>query len=578
MDSDSQGHSDDGFTSDSDDTGFTSYGGSIFPGCRGFTVAGGTFTNVTNNYASTPDVPSDFRMIPLGDIDLLREIRLNDWEAIKLQRERGCVRRVYSAKVDGRKSGTTVALYQGAGAEEKWRQDIARYMSVRHPNIIQVCGAATSGNIHATLFHDDLVAFRRFVDSYRHSPILTVYIFSCFNTQFEELIRALSDTFAEWDAQDCTSWFRASTRVLCVDFLSGNSNWTELFRHQCLRELGPGTIPSLNSPNAEGMAIDSLTLDMYHQLCANLSRTRPLSVSAQSIVNLGALFSRSLSKKLEDSVEFATSAAQHSYDNCDFIPIWIPGLHVEPNAKLMQDAWRYDSDDIFGHSLLPFLWNNEPETWLSQANHIFRDANITSGFENYAEVIRRFHFELNVSTPSLDPPKGFLFLSLARDFQVGPSSFKWPDCAAYWSLDPSGIDRLSTEDATKLGFPSLELCTSVTVYSWDASIYAGLRQFHRAKGFDPDSQDVARHLGHSLYQLVGAVDTPFAHVDDEHSYIEQEDREQAGTGEAREKQAGSFWLSDEFGQTSQTFKLVMNVKLFLILVLLVLWVYKEVCT
>ncbi|KAJ7755486.1 hypothetical protein B0H16DRAFT_715739 [Mycena metata] len=37
--------------------------------------------------------------------------------------------------------------------------------------------------------------------------------------------------------------------------------------------------------------------------------------------------------------------------------------------------------------------------------------------------------------------------------------------------------------------------------SWDASVYAGLRKFHRAKGFDPDSQDVARHLGYPLYQV-----------------------------------------------------------------------------
>jgi hypothetical protein len=46
---------------------------------------------------------------------------------------------------------------------------------------------------------------------------------------------------------------------------------------------------------------------------------------------------------------------------------------------------------------------------------------------------------------------------------------------------------------------------------WDASFYAGLRQFHQAKGFDPNSQDVARHLGHSLYQLAAEVDAPFAH-------------------------------------------------------------------
>jgi hypothetical protein len=59
-------------------------------------------------------------MIPMGDIDLLEEIRLNNETGVV-----GChhpkrtrVRRVYSAKIDGRKSGVTVAIYQGKGAEE----------------------------------------------------------------------------------------------------------------------------------------------------------------------------------------------------------------------------------------------------------------------------------------------------------------------------------------------------------------------------------------------------------------------------------------------------------------------------
>jgi histidinol phosphatase-like PHP family hydrolase len=59
-------------------------------------------------------------MIPMGDIDLLEEIRLNNETGVVGYHhpERTRVRRVYSAKVDGRKSGVTVAVYQGKGAEE----------------------------------------------------------------------------------------------------------------------------------------------------------------------------------------------------------------------------------------------------------------------------------------------------------------------------------------------------------------------------------------------------------------------------------------------------------------------------
>ncbi|KAJ7017337.1 hypothetical protein C8F04DRAFT_920109, partial [Mycena alexandri] len=71
----------------------------------------------------------------------------------------------------------------------------------------------------------------------------------------------------------------------------------------------------------------------------------------------------------------------------------------------------------------------------------------------------------------------------------------------YWSLDPSGANRLSTEEATRRGFPAIRLTTKVFGHYWDTSVYAGLRQFHRAKGFDPDSQDIALHLGLPLFQL-----------------------------------------------------------------------------
>ncbi|KAJ7168880.1 hypothetical protein C8R46DRAFT_850175, partial [Mycena filopes] len=98
-------------------------------------------------------------------------------------------------------------------------------------------------------------------------------------------------------------------------------------------------------------------------------------------------------------------------------------------------------------------------------------------------------------------PRGYLFLCPVEDFQVSSATWRWPNCPVYWSLDPSGDEALSTEEATRLGFPPFQLETQVEGNSWDTSVYTGLRQFHQAKGFNPDSQDVARHLGLPLYQL-----------------------------------------------------------------------------
>ncbi|KAJ7310824.1 hypothetical protein DFH08DRAFT_668408, partial [Mycena albidolilacea] len=95
----------------------------------------------------------------------------------------------------------------------------------------------------------------------------------------------------------------------------------------------------------------------------------------------------------------------------------------------------------------------------------------------------------------------YLFLCPAKDLQTGPSSFKWPDCPAYWSRDPSGAEHLTMAEATQLGFPSIQSTLNVKGWYWDDSVYAGLHQFHQGKGFDPDSHEVALHLGYPLYQM-----------------------------------------------------------------------------
>ncbi|KAJ6566338.1 hypothetical protein B0H19DRAFT_1137481, partial [Mycena capillaripes] len=91
-------------------------------------------------------------MVSLWDIDLQHEIHLDSSTGVVNRHStQTSVRRIYSAKIRGQ--STTVAMYQGYDAEE-WRQDLAKYRSIRHPNIIQIRGAAISGSIRATLFHD----------------------------------------------------------------------------------------------------------------------------------------------------------------------------------------------------------------------------------------------------------------------------------------------------------------------------------------------------------------------------------------------------------------------------------------
>ncbi|KAF7374132.1 hypothetical protein MSAN_00294500 [Mycena sanguinolenta] len=169
----------------------SSYGGAIFSGSQQFTVAGGTFTNITKNYPVAPAVLTAFRTIPLREIDLQREIqldRLGDSGVLSL-------RRLYSAKINRRKSTVTVAMYQGEGAEQEWRRDIAKYMGDRHPNIVQLYGTSSCGYIHAAVFNDDLIPLQQFMDLYRHSHFASVYIHAYGGMELFTASRYLGSTF-----------------------------------------------------------------------------------------------------------------------------------------------------------------------------------------------------------------------------------------------------------------------------------------------------------------------------------------------------------------------------------------------
>lgn len=101
-------------------------------------------------------------------------------------------------------------------------------------------------------------------------------------------------------------------------------------------------------------------------------------------------------------------------------------------------------------------------------------------------LIDQISYLLEWSGPRHHLPPGYLFLcpfaDLYSDILAG---FRRPACAAYWSLGPSGAEKLSNEESQNLGFPAIELKMYLRKRSWDGSVYSGLRQFHECKGFIP---------------------------------------------------------------------------------------------
>ncbi|KAJ6462921.1 hypothetical protein C8R45DRAFT_911857 [Mycena sanguinolenta] len=358
------------------------------------------------------------------------------------------------------------------------------------------------------LFNDDLIPLEDFLDPYRDSPFSMVYIYACCNSDFSAADRYMYSEFQQpLLSSDCTSWIRRSTGRLCTE-LNPNSDsvwldWTSpefpALSRKYSRSASTETITAF---------IDSLTLEQYHFICAwNLRQYRHFDLSAFTTMNPGAVYHCS-NDLLKDSTEIASLPTTEASPLDDWM------ISGGGTGEVMPDGWtRFQSSDVFDNTLslsFSIYRHRKWHTWLSQANHIFHHLHIMSNFEDYSTpstpsyylvCLYRIEFELRICGTTEDFPPGFLFSCPREDFLTGLSSFRYPICTAYWSLDPSGVDRLSLEEATRLGFPSFDLSTSAAGCYWDASVYEGLHQFHEAKGFDPYSHDVARHLGLPIFQL-----------------------------------------------------------------------------
>ncbi|KAJ6512481.1 hypothetical protein C8R45DRAFT_322445 [Mycena sanguinolenta] len=183
---------------------------------EGSRVKIGTTTTVTNfvrnKYSGAPTVRSSFRTIPLGDINLQREIQLYNSSGVT------SLRRLHSARVEGKASDVTVAVYQNAGAKQEWRQDIGRYMAIRHPSIVQLYGTASCGDIHAAIFHDDLIPLQQVMHLYKHSQPLTVYIHVYVRIEFYVVNHYFRTALGQYlGDDDCTFFLRRSTGRLCLE-------------------------------------------------------------------------------------------------------------------------------------------------------------------------------------------------------------------------------------------------------------------------------------------------------------------------------------------------------------------------
>ncbi|KAJ7775528.1 hypothetical protein B0H16DRAFT_47121 [Mycena metata] len=361
-------------------------------------------------------------------------------------------------------------------------------MTVRHPHILQIYGAASSGRIHAAMFHGSSKTFQ-----------------------------SIYEMVGTGMPSEYTLWIRRSSGLLCAEILPLQSDDKPIYYYPQSEggEIPNGELsPNLSITEQEVRAIHRLSLQQYHDICSTtLSGCGYQSAPTSAMVTLGAV--ALLWRWGSDLVCVRDTEIYNTGWHDIIIGPTAPSLS---HFNMADRSTRFKAADVLGKSLGLYFQDSHPwavamSIWLSQANHIFHRLQVIDNYDDYVTNCVRFSIEIQPSSEA--PPPGYLFLCPPSAFHAGYSSLRWPDSPVYWSLDPLGVERLNVGEATALGFPSFLLRTKVGRRSWDANVYAGLRQFHAAKGFDPNSQDVARHLGYPLYELSNEMEARFAHIVDE---------------------------------------------------------------
>ncbi|KAJ7253600.1 hypothetical protein C8J57DRAFT_1237399 [Mycena rebaudengoi] len=148
--------------------------------------------------------------------------------------------------------------------------------------------------------------------------------------------------------------------------------------------------------------------------------------------------------------------------------------------------------------------------WVAHSNHVLSRLGIASKHDDYG-LVQSLDYEITFPQRSSQAPNGYLFLCPLLDMQTADGTqFRHPEFHSYWTFDPSGVERLSDNDAANHGFPSASLTVQAWTVSWDETAYTALRKFQEAKD-DIPGQESPESLDVPRYRWCRDEDTSFAH-------------------------------------------------------------------
>ncbi|KAF7374168.1 hypothetical protein MSAN_00298600 [Mycena sanguinolenta] len=194
------------------------------------------------------------------------------------------------------------------------------------------------GNIHAAIFHDDLIPYQQFLELYKHSHFSTVYIYAYVDIEFEAVWDYFWTTFEynlDLSYADCTFFIRRSTGRFCADLVPGGAD--PLYYAYGSNEMSTQQgLKFLAGENSVATIIDSLCPDQYHSVMCyqELSVAHSISISISATINMSGVFRDAL----EDTEFDVAQIAYLPYPELELASWCISGQWLN-FGKVMADRW-----------------------------------------------------------------------------------------------------------------------------------------------------------------------------------------------------------------------------------------------
>ncbi|ESK86046.1 hypothetical protein Moror_9382 [Moniliophthora roreri MCA 2997] len=529
-------------------SGFSFSGNNTFTNVHGHQFNGPVTAGVINYHGQAVAKRTEydqFREVIRGDMITLKELgsedlsnwHWNDRNGKKLGRLKAqakvCTVEVYP----DRQSKFTAIVYEGEDARKLWREDFRHFSRNKKPGSFQLFGINQSA-IPALIFHHELIPCAHFFN--KKSIWMDIYInqlrtnMECsednlwMNTAGGVLFSGPDGPEAPGFASDADESIVVPTTVdmlkndTCVRFFANFGSSVDGSVLVCAwQNLEFTYLDNLFLATAEDQSKDSDHPDWSsaaHPYLRDLWRNPPDHLPMNIISRLR--FDTVYSPSMEVVARWPPGAGS----------LWVRRAYgrerLVEGTVLDSGLTRFELDLTRGgevHLEAVYEWRRFWEGWLSQSPRGFNAVDVTEGKENFVIVdppfleIRSTRHPANFHTLRNDehlieetpPTPIYLFL---HPLPMSVSELVlWIERRPYfWSLDKTGQSWMSEEECDRWGLPVLtpqvnyfSSDTSVRLRSWPTYVYAGLRDWQKARGFDPTTSDWARELGYPELEVVG---------------------------------------------------------------------------